>query len=36
MRAVQISELTGPQGLKLVDVPEPEARIRWPATAGSW
>jgi NADPH:quinone reductase len=25
VRAVQISELTGPQGLKLVDVPEPEA-----------
>src|SRR3954465_11012918 len=25
MRAVQISELTGPQGLKLVDVAEPEA-----------
>ena len=25
MRAVQISELTGPQGLKLVDAPEPEA-----------
>jgi NADPH:quinone reductase len=25
MKAIQISELTGPQGLKVVDVPEPEA-----------
>ena len=25
MRAIQISELTGPSGLQLVDVPEPEA-----------
>ena len=25
MRAIQISELTGPSGLKVVDVPEPEA-----------
>jgi len=25
LRAVQIAELTGPEGLKLVDVPEPEA-----------
>ena len=25
MKAIQISELTGPQGLRLVDVPEPEA-----------
>ena len=25
MKAIQISELTGPQGLQVVDVPEPEA-----------